>query len=137
MIDAPVLKDSQRPARPIQAIVSGRSSTFPGPQEKFRALADEWLDYQSGRSRLNFSHPAYLQIIGMGTSAIPFLMQEIQERSGNWFEAIRSITGSSPVPADKRGDLEAVTEAWLKWGAENGYGQMENRKGPLDAIATT
>jgi len=120
----------------VRAVVHGETKEFSDDEQKFLALADEWLDSQCGRSRIDFSHPAHLQIIGMGTAAIPFLLNEIRERSGHWFEAIRSIVGSSPVTPDMRGDFEAVTNAWLKWGAQNGYGATQNRKRDLDAGET-
>ena len=46
------------------------------------------------------THPAYLQIIGMGKDAIPLLMNEMNERPDHWDWAVCAITGADPVPAE-------------------------------------
>lgn len=117
------------------AMLDGQTLEFRTQDEKFRWLAEKWLDSQSGRSRIDFNHPAHIQIIGMGPAAIPFLLVEIQSRSGHWFEALRAIVGTTPVSPEIRGDFEAVTAAWLKWGTENGYEHLENGKRNVDATA--
>lgn len=122
---------------PIRAIIGGKGVNFSSNEEKFKALAEDWLDQQSGKSRIDFSHPSHLQIIGMGPIAIPFLLAEIREQSGHWFQAIRSITGASPVSLKDRGDFEAATTAWLKWGTDNGYGKMEDRERDVDEITSS
>jgi hypothetical protein len=108
------------------ATIDERTIVFPTVQEKFNALAAEWLDSQSGRSRIDFLHPAHLQIIGMGQPAIPYLLREIKARSGHWFAAIRAIVGTSPVPIEVRRDFDGVTRAWLRWGMENGYDAVDS-----------
>jgi hypothetical protein len=115
------------------ATIDEKTMVFSTAQEKFNALAAEWLDSQSGRSRIDYLHPAHLQIIGMGQAAIPFLLQEIKARSGHWFQAIRAIVGTSPVLPEAKGDFEAVTRAWLRWGVENGYDALEDGQGAVDA----
>ncbi len=115
------------------ALIGGATVEYPTHEAKFRALAVDWLDSQTGKSRVDFSHPSHQQIIGMGQIAIPFILKEIANQTGHWFHAIRSIVGTTPVPADARGDLNAATTAWLTWGAENGYGRIEDLKGQLDA----
>jgi hypothetical protein len=104
-------------------------------QEKFLALADDWLDSQSGKSRIDYSHPSHLQIVGMGESALPFLMREVQMRSGHWFVALSSIAGASPVPIESRASFESASNAWINWGKERGYGAMDYGKGNMDAVA--
>lgn len=121
--------------RKPHATLVGQTREFSTNGEKFRWLAENWLDAQAGRSRLDFANPAYLQIIGMGPSAIPLLLIEVELRSGNWFEALRSIVGASPVSLELRGDFEATRAAWLKWGFENGYTHVEDGKRGMDAVA--
>lgn len=66
-------------------------------------------------------HPAYQQIIGMGQSAIPLILSEMEETPGHWFWALKSITGEDPVLSEQRGRIKEMTKAWLIWGKEQGY----------------
>lgn len=66
-------------------------------------------------------HPAYQQIIGMGPTAIPFILSEMKEKKGHWFWALKSITGDDPVAPLDRGNVKKMTAAWLSWGREQGY----------------
>ena len=54
-------------------------------------------------------HPAYQQIIGMGSIAIPFIMRELENRPAHWFWALKSITGEDPV--SKKGFQNYRTES--------------------------
>jgi hypothetical protein len=106
---------------PLKASVGTQTWHFSTAGEKFEALADAWLKHQAGRSTLDLMHPAHQQIVGMGAAAIPHLLCEVKQRSGNWFAALRAIARESPVPPESRGDFEAATAAWLEWGRRNGY----------------
>ena len=66
-------------------------------------------------------HPAYQEIIGMGERAVPLLLAELRREPDDWFWALHAITGANPVPAASRGNARTMAEAWLRWGAENGY----------------
>lgn len=66
-------------------------------------------------------NPAYQQIIGMGRSAIPLILAEMEERPGHWFWALKSITSEDPVLPEQRGRIKEMTKAWLNWGHEQGY----------------
>ncbi|MEM6452226.1 MAG: hypothetical protein AAF703_18175 [Cyanobacteria bacterium P01_D01_bin.105] len=66
-------------------------------------------------------HPAYQQIIGMGQPAVPFLLREVEKKSGRWFWALKSITREDPVPSSDRGRTRKMIEAWVTWGKEKGY----------------
>ena len=66
-------------------------------------------------------HPAYQRIIGMGESAIPLLLEELDARPDHWAWALRAITGVDPVPDASRGKLRPTADAWVKWGRDNGY----------------
>ena len=92
-------------------------------EARFHALADRWheaTDVLSSPSRIT-SHPAYLEIVGMGATAIPLILRDLQQRGGAWYPALRAITGASPVPRDVRGDVQRMTAAWLQWGRERQY----------------
>lgn len=67
-------------------------------------------------------HPAYLEIIGMGPSAIPMILDELDREPNHWFPALMAIAnGHNPVPAEDAGDIDRMTEAWLQWAKENTY----------------
>jgi hypothetical protein len=66
-------------------------------------------------------HPAYQQIIGMGEPAVPLLLEEMRARPNHWDWALRSITGSDPVPKESWGKLREIAAAWVAWGKERGY----------------
>ncbi len=66
-------------------------------------------------------HTAYQQIIGMGPIAIPFILIEMQKRSGHWFWALKSITGEDPVPPESRGIINEMAKAWINWGINQRY----------------
>ena len=92
-------------------------------EEKFRRLAAVWLSqtaYISSTSDL-IAHPAFQEIVGMGTAVIPLLLRELQHRTGHWHRALRRITGVDPVPPADRGNIGKAAEAWLRWGREQGY----------------
>lgn len=83
--------------------------------QKFRALADVWQSetlHISSPSKIAL-HPAYQQIIGMGLSVLPFILRDLQREPKQWFWALSSITGVNPVPAQARGRINQMVEAWL------------------------
>lgn len=66
-------------------------------------------------------HPAYQRIIGLGPQVVPLILTEMQREPGQWFWALAAITGENPVPPADQGRLAAMTDAWLKWGRDNGW----------------
>ena len=90
--------------------------------ETFRALAEEWraaTRFQSSMPRIT-EHPAYRAIVDLGDEVVPVLLCALQVRPEPWFTALREITGVDPVRPEQRGDLRAMTEAWLRWGRQHG-----------------
>ncbi len=66
-------------------------------------------------------HPAYQRIIGLGPAVIPLILADLARQPDHWFWALRALTGEDPVPAEARGRVKAMADAWLQWGRENGY----------------
>jgi hypothetical protein len=92
-------------------------------EESFQRLAAAWraeTAYVSSSSDL-VAHPAFQEIIGMGSAVIPLLLRELDNHTGHWHRALRRITGVDPVPAADRGNIGKTAEAWLRWGKEQGY----------------
>ena len=98
-----------------------RESLF--PQMKFYRLKSQWEAETAFLPSISdiAMHPAYQQIIGLGSVAVPLILQEMKKEPGHWFWALKSITGEDPVPPGHRGRINAMTEDWLLWGKEHGY----------------
>ena len=95
----------------------------PVDADKFRELADQWEDetmYLSNPHQMA-RHPAYQEILGMGMGAVPLILGRMKDRGGHWFSTLRTITAADPVPPQDRGNVPAMTSAWLAWGERNGY----------------
>ena len=118
----PTLVHSAVPPR-IKATLDGKRKRFATVEDKFRALVRAWQrvrDHGSS-SMAELNHPIYLQIIGLGAPAIPLLLAEMQLDTGHWFTALSAITGETVITHDMRGDFPRMIDAWLAWGASNGY----------------
>ncbi len=91
-------------------------------EAEFRGLVEQWhreTDYLSSISR-KINHPAYRAIIDMGKPVVPLILRELRDRPGLWFEALKAITGETPVLVEAKSDPRQAREAWLKWGQEKG-----------------
>jgi hypothetical protein len=101
----------------------GHTEPVENIEGKFRQLASVWraeTAYVSSSSDL-VSHPAFQEIVRMGSPIIPLLLRELEDRTGHWHRALRQITGADPVQPADRGNLDKEAEAWLRWGKEQGY----------------
>ncbi len=95
----------------------------------FDHLMKQWRNEQnplSSNAWDNVLIPAYQRIIGMGTDAVPFILQELRyelEKGEpyDWFLALWAITGENPVPVESRGKVKEMAKAWLEWGFREGY----------------
>jgi hypothetical protein len=66
-------------------------------------------------------HPAYQEIISIGEPALPSLLRDLEQtQDGHLSKALTAITGAHPVPAEDRGKVRAIAEAWLRWARESG-----------------
>lgn len=108
--------------RGLTVLSSGESAGM-RVEDRFALLAAQWKlerGPSSSVSKLSM-HTAYQQIIGMGEAVVPLIMADLEKTPDHWFWALHAITGADPVPKQGQGDLEAMSEAWLKWGREQGY----------------
>jgi len=91
--------------------------------KRFKALADAWhteTDFLSSPTRRK-SHKAYRKILSMGILAIPYILRDLNERGGDWYEALVDITGANPVTPGIQGNVPAMKKAWTEWGHQHGY----------------
>lgn len=90
---------------------------------RFRSLAERWREdtqYASSMSVV-FLHPAYQEIIGLGPTALPLILDDLAKTRADWFWALRAISGENPVPPEERGQIASMTERWLDWGHRHGH----------------
>ena len=89
----------------------------------FHSLVEQWKSETRGISSTEQMsvHPAYQQIIGMGRDVIPLLLRELENNSGRWFWALKSISREEPVTPEQQGKTKEMIAAWLNWGREKGY----------------
>lgn len=89
----------------------------------FDNLASQWKREVRYTSLLNdmTAHPAYQQIIDLGTEAVPLILDELEKEPNHWFCALRSITQVNPVRPENRGRLAGMAQDWLEWGESNGF----------------
>lgn len=92
-------------------------------EEQFVELANRWhddTDSLSSPSRIT-GNDSYMKIISLGKKVIPFILQDLKQRGGDWYRALRILSGDNPVSEEARGDVQKMTESWLNWGRERGY----------------
>ncbi len=104
-------------AEPTTAYTEFTSSAAPDTpaalEREFNQLAEQWRRETLALSSSTdiVMHPAYYQIIGMGRSALPWILRELQQRGGHWFLALRAISRQNPVSPQDRGKVKAMTDA--------------------------
>ncbi|MFM6395399.1 hypothetical protein, partial [Planktothrix sp.] len=91
--------------------------------EKFYALASDWEKEVSGLSSTAqmSEHPAYQEIINMGTKIVPLLLLELKNNPIYWLSALSAITGENPIKPEQRGRVKQMASAWIEWGKNQGY----------------
>jgi hypothetical protein len=92
-------------------------------EERFRRLAATWDRATAHLSSMTeaSNHPAYQEIIGLGTPVVPLLLRDMEENHTHWFRALREITGANPIPQSAAGHVPQMVDAWLAWARANGY----------------
>lgn len=93
-------------------------------EQRFNRLATLWKAETELISKVTkrILHPAYQKIIGMGDSAIPFILKDLSENGpDDWFWALTAITDENPITEAIAGNMAEMTEAWLQWGQNAGY----------------
>ena len=92
-------------------------------QGRFQRLAAEWKQqsrYLSNTAQMAMLRP-YQRIIGMGWSAVPLILEELQREPDQWFWALEAITEVDPVPPEDTGEVRSMAQAWIEWGKRQGY----------------
>jgi hypothetical protein len=108
----------------VRSLAEGESPRWAkASEQRFTYLRDLWRAETAKLSSVTkkCTHPAYQEIIGMGEGAIPFILQDLKDTQADWFWALTAITGQNPITEDDAGNIDRMTQAWLKWSTANGY----------------
>jgi hypothetical protein len=100
----------------FRALVHGATAEYQSSEAKFVALAEVWGEHNLGRSIVDYYHSAHLQIIGMGSEALPFLLDRVASGEPEWIFALKCITGEQPESEASNGDAASVIRDWVEWG---------------------
>lgn len=80
----------------------------------------EQTAYLSSGTRIT-GHSAYQELMTLGPAALPFLFRDLEKTGdGHLSKALTALTGAHPVPAEDRGQIPKIAEAWLRWARDNG-----------------
>ena len=111
-----------------QNILNKNAKIPPDIVDKFYALASDWEKDVAGLSSTAqmSQHPAYQEIISMGTQIVPLLLSELTKNPVYWLSALSAITGENPIQPEQRGRVKQMASAWIDWGRNQGYAIEEN-----------
>jgi len=85
-------------------------------RDRFHRLRSQWKEqsrYLSNTAQMSILGP-YQRIIGMGTAALPLILDELRREPDHWFWALESITEENPVPPADAGRVQAMAAAWIR-----------------------
>lgn len=84
---------------------------------RFNRLAQKWREETRLLSSVSqiTQHRAYREIVEMGTSVLPCILNELQDEPDHWFDALYEITHENPVPPGLRGNITAMAQVWVSW----------------------
>ncbi len=91
-------------------------------KETFSGLAETWREERGPTSSLDelvLSAP-YQRIIALGRDVVPHILGELVRRPDHWFWALSVLTEADPVPDEAAGNVQAMADAWVQWGRDEG-----------------
>ena len=94
---------------------------------RFQSLVTKWRQERGAMSSITemVLCPAYQAMIGMGPSAIQFILAQLEsegDEPDQWFWALRVLTGENPVRDEDRGNSLRMAQSWLEWAKNRDYG---------------
>jgi hypothetical protein len=92
-------------------------------EQRFRRLEAVWdadTRYLSDTHKI-IGHPAFQEIISMGEAVVPLMLRDLEREPMFWVWALPRITKANPVRPEDGGNIRKMSEAWVKWGREQGY----------------
>ncbi len=91
-------------------------------EQRFRRLDAAWRKetaYLSSSTKIK-THPAFREVVALGDVMVPLLLRDLQANASLWVWALQEINEDDPVTPADRGNIDKMTEAWLRWGKEKG-----------------
>lgn len=93
---------------------------------RFQSHYEQWRHQRGAMSSITEAAtlPAYQNIIGMGETAVPFILSALRaegDEPDQWFWALRAITGVDPVKDENRGNYVNMASDWFDWAHRSGY----------------
>jgi hypothetical protein len=93
---------------------------------RFHALIAAWQQERGAMSSTTEAAmcPAYQSIIGMGPTAIPLLLKQLESEGDDpdqWYWALTAITGATPEDPNDQGNYVKMAASWFVWAKQNGY----------------
>jgi len=89
-------------------------------RELFLSRSRKWKAETSHLSYIaqRINHPEYRKILSMGTTAVPYILEELERDTDHWFHALALLTGENPIPRDFKGTVKDAARLWIRWGRE-------------------
>lgn len=92
-------------------------------KDRFEILAKQWSDHCQ---QMRFSsimadyldHPAYRELVDLGTSAIPWIMARWPQDNLPWEFVLQKITGIAMIDDANEFSPPQVRKKWLDWWSE-------------------
>ncbi len=91
---------------------------------RFQDLAGQWIATKRHRSNTRSlrKHAVFQELVSLGVPVVPLILAELErEPNVSWLTVLNEITGENPVPPVLAGRLDAMAEAWIEWGRQQGY----------------
>jgi len=88
---------------------------------KFEILKQQWFEeimFTSDPLEI-VSNRHYKEIVDLGYSVVPFLLQDMKLNHSHWFTALRLIIGANPIKKEHFGDIPKMVDDWLDWSKNN------------------
>jgi|GEM_PF-6017826 len=92
-------------------------------EQAFRVHAERWY-VDTLRLSSYFEkilHPDYQKILTLGMPVVSLILRELEDMPNDWFWALQVLTEADPVQEHQAGDMQAMADAWLGWGRDEGY----------------
>jgi len=95
-----------------------------GEKERFNILADRWEEETAYDSSIQTEHPCFREMRKMKSKESVIWVLERMKKEKSWILAIFGFwihKDSKPTNPEMAGNLDDLTEAWLKWGVEKKF----------------
>src|SRR3990167_5432997 len=88
-------------SRPLEQAMTDTEMADPLVAIRFADLADWWHADTDAMSmdRERYEHTAYKRILEMGSAVLRYMLADLRDRQGHWFDALVELSGDASVAA--------------------------------------